>query len=79
MANVLTGFMSGYPVSGSFTRTALNYNAGGRTPLANVFSGLWVLIAVLALALCVGCGGEEAPPTVEDPQPNPHGLRTLVS
>lgn len=50
MANVLAGFFSGYPVSGSFTRTALNHGAGGRTPLANVFSGLWVLAAMLALA-----------------------------
>ena len=50
VANVLSGFLSGYPVSGSFTRTALSYEAGGRTPLASVFSGLWVLAAMLALA-----------------------------
>ena len=50
MANVLTGFLSGYPVSGSFTRTALSYGAGGRTQLASVFTGLWVLAAMLALA-----------------------------
>ena len=50
VANVLSGFLSGYPVSGSPTRSVLNYTAGGRTPLANVFSGLWVLAAMLLLA-----------------------------
>jgi SulP family sulfate permease len=50
MANVLAGFLSGYPVSGSFTRSAVNFAAGGRTALANVFSGLWVLVAMLLLA-----------------------------
>lgn len=50
LANVLAGFFSGYPVSGSFTRTAINYSSGSRTPLANAFSGLWVLAAMLALA-----------------------------
>jgi SulP family sulfate permease len=50
VANVLSGFFSGYPVSGSFSRTAINYESGGRSPLANVFSGLWVLAAMLVLA-----------------------------
>jgi len=50
LANIASGFFSGYAVSGSFTRTAINYSAGGRTPLAGVFSGLWVMVAMLALA-----------------------------
>ncbi len=50
VANVLAGFFSGYPVSGSPSRTMINHAAGARTPLANVFCGLWVLAAVLALA-----------------------------
>ena len=50
LASIATGLFSGYPVSGSFTRTVVNYNNGGRTPLAGVFSGLWVLLAMLALA-----------------------------
>ncbi|MFQ5614373.1 MAG: SulP family inorganic anion transporter, partial [Anaerolineae bacterium] len=50
LANIACGFLSGYTTSGSFTRSAVNYNAGGRTPLASVFSGLFVLIAMLALA-----------------------------
>ena len=50
LANVATGFFSGYAVSGSFTRSMVNYSSGARTPLACVFSGLWVLAAMLLLA-----------------------------
>jgi len=50
LASMLSGFFSGYAVSGSFTRTAINYEAGARSPLASVFSGLWVLAAMLLLA-----------------------------
>jgi SulP family sulfate permease len=49
LANIATGFFSGYPSSGSFTRTAVNYKAGARTPMASVFSGIIVLIAMLLL------------------------------
>ena len=50
LANIVAGFFSGYPVSGSFTRSAVNYDSGARTRLAGVFSGLFVLVAMLALA-----------------------------
>jgi SulP family sulfate permease len=50
LANIACGFLSGYPCSGSFTRSAVNYKAGAQTPLASVFSGLFVLIAMIALA-----------------------------
>jgi SulP family sulfate permease len=50
LANIAAGFFSGYTTSGSFTRSAVNYNAGARTPLAVVFSGIWVMLAVLLLA-----------------------------
>ncbi len=50
LANIVAGFFSGYTASGSFTRTAVNYESGARTPLAAVFSGLWVLVFALALA-----------------------------
>ena len=49
LANMASGFFSGFPVSGSFTRSAVGYAAGGRTPLSMVFSGLWVLVAMFAL------------------------------
>jgi SulP family sulfate permease len=50
LANIAAGVFSGYPSSGSFTRSAVNFDAGARTRLASVFSGLFVLIAMLAFA-----------------------------
>ena len=48
LANLVGSFFSGYPTSGSFTRTGANYAAGARTPLAAVFAGL-LLVALLFL------------------------------
>ena len=43
-ANVASGLFGGYPVTGGFSRTAVNDTAGARTPLASlitaVYSGL---------------------------------------
>ncbi|MFQ5615279.1 MAG: SulP family inorganic anion transporter [Anaerolineales bacterium] len=50
LANIAAGVFSGYACSGSFIRSAVNFVAGGRTPLANVFSGFWVLLALLLFA-----------------------------
>jgi SulP family sulfate permease len=50
LASIATGFLSGYAVSGSFTRTTVNFNSGGRTQMASVFSGVWLMVAVLLLA-----------------------------
>jgi len=50
MANIFCGLFSGYAVSGSFIRTAVNVGAGARSPLASAFAGLWVLLAMLLLA-----------------------------
>ena len=50
LASLVCGFFSGYPVSGSPTRSMINFNAGARTPLASVFSGLWVMVAMFGLA-----------------------------
>jgi len=47
LANLSAAFFSGYPCSGSFTRSALNFRAGGRTPMSGVISGLAVGAAVL--------------------------------
>ncbi len=47
LANIACGFFSGYTSSGSFTRSGINYEAGARTPLAGVFSGIFVLLAML--------------------------------
>ena len=48
MANIACGFFSGMSASGSLTRSALNWNTGGATPMASVFSsGLCLLAAFL--------------------------------
>lgn len=50
LANILCGFFSGYPVSGSFNRSALNYATNAKTPIASVLCGLFVLVGMLLLA-----------------------------
>jgi SulP family sulfate permease len=50
MANVAAGLFSGYPCSGSFTRSALAHQSGARTHLTGVFTGLTVLAGILLLA-----------------------------
>jgi SulP family sulfate permease len=47
LANLSAAFFSGYPCSGSFTRSAVNYRAGGKTPISGVISGLAVGAAVM--------------------------------
>jgi len=48
LANIVGAFTSSYPTSGSFNRTGANFDAGARTPLACVFSGV-LLLAILLL------------------------------
>jgi len=48
VANIAAGFFSGYPVSGSFTRTAVNFQSGARSQMSSVFGGLLILAGVLA-------------------------------
>lgn len=50
MANAACSIFSGFPVAGSFSRSAINFDAGARTPLASVFSALFVLFAMLVIA-----------------------------
>jgi SulP family sulfate permease len=50
LANLASGFFSGYPCTGSFVRSAVNYKGGAVTSMASVFAGLIVLIGMLALA-----------------------------
>ena len=54
LANLSAAFFSGYPVSGSFTRSAVNFRSGARTPLSGVLSGLAVAATVLAAAPLAG-------------------------
>jgi len=46
MANFLGSLFSGFPVVGSFSRTAVNGNTGARTPLCGVISAMIVLLAL---------------------------------
>jgi SulP family sulfate permease len=50
MANIAAGFFSGYPGAASFARSAVSLKAGAKTAAAAIFSGLFVLLAVLVLA-----------------------------
>lgn len=50
LANIASGLLSGYAGSGSFTRSAVNFKAGGQTPLASALSGLFVLLAMFLVA-----------------------------
>ncbi|MHC4218557.1 MAG: SulP family inorganic anion transporter, partial [Planctomycetota bacterium] len=50
LANVAAGLFSGYPCSGSFTRSALARQSGARTHLTGVFTGVAVLAGMLLFA-----------------------------
>jgi SulP family sulfate permease len=47
MANVGASLFSGYPGSGSFTRSAVNFRAGGRTPMSAVVSAMAIAVVVM--------------------------------
>ncbi len=49
LANIVSGASQAFPVSGSFSRSAININAGAVTGLSSVFTGLLVLITLLFL------------------------------
>ncbi|CAG8594659.1 12874_t:CDS:2 [Acaulospora morrowiae] len=49
MTNVFGSFFGAYPSTGSFSRSAIKSKAGVRTPLAGVFSGVLVLLALFVL------------------------------
>lgn len=50
MSNIFMGLFSGYAGAGSFSRTAVNFKAGAKTPMAAIFSGVFMLVAMFALA-----------------------------
>jgi len=49
LANLVAGVMQGYPVSGSFSRTAIAFDAGAKTGFAAIVSGIIVGITLLFL------------------------------
>jgi SulP family sulfate permease len=49
LANVVGSFFQSFPTTGGFSRTAVNVQAGARTGLATIISGVLVLITLLFL------------------------------
>jgi SulP family sulfate permease len=49
MANLVGAFFQSYPVSGSFSRTAISYSSGAKTGAASIVSSLSVILALLFL------------------------------
>ncbi len=49
LANITASFSQAFPVSGSFSRSAVNLSAGAITGLSSVFSGVLVLFTLLFL------------------------------
>ncbi|WP_018875610.1 SulP family inorganic anion transporter [Thioalkalivibrio sp. ALE31] len=49
LANIAGGFTQGYPVSGSFSRSAVNLNSGAKTGLSSVFTAVIIGLALLFL------------------------------
>jgi SulP family sulfate permease len=48
-ANAAAGAFSGFPIAGGFSRTAVNHQAGARTPLASLITAAVLTVAVLWL------------------------------
>lgn len=46
-ANVIGSFFQSYPVAGSFSRTAVNLQAGAKSKMSGIFTSLIVLVAIL--------------------------------
>lgn len=49
LANVSAAFFSGFPVAGSFSRTAVQYQSGGRTQLASIATAVLIVFTLLFL------------------------------
>ncbi|MDW8096939.1 MAG: SulP family inorganic anion transporter, partial [Aquificaceae bacterium] len=49
-ANIVAGLFKGFPVGGSFSRSALNFQLGAKTPIASVITGSVVGLTLLFLA-----------------------------
>lgn len=49
LANVCAAFSSGFPIAGSLTRTAVQFQAGARTQLASITTALVIVLTLLFL------------------------------
>ncbi|XP_010519099.1 PREDICTED: probable sulfate transporter 3.5, partial [Tarenaya hassleriana] len=50
LMNVIGSFTSCYLTTGPFSKTAVNYNAGTRTPMSNIVMGFCMMLVLLFLA-----------------------------
>jgi len=50
LSNMVGSFFSSYASSGSFTRSGVNFDAGARTPMASIFSALFLAVIVVLIA-----------------------------
>ena len=50
LSNIAGSFFSSFPSAGSFNRSGANYDAGAKTPMASVYSSLFLLAMVLLVA-----------------------------
>ncbi len=50
LSNIGGSFFSAYLGSGSFTRSALNYESGAKTPMAAIFASLFLFIILMVIA-----------------------------
>lgn len=50
LSNIAGSFFSAYVATGSFNRSAANYAAGARTPMAAIFAGLFLVVVVIVAA-----------------------------
>jgi SulP family sulfate permease len=48
-ANVASAFAGGYPVTGGFARSAVNFDAGAQTPAAGAYTAVGIALATLFL------------------------------
>ena len=48
-SNLSAAFTGGYPVTGGFARSVVNFDAGAQTPAAGVFTAMGILLASLLL------------------------------
>jgi SulP family sulfate permease len=54
VGNLFSGFFRGLPVGGSVGQTALNVSAGATGRWASIFSGIWMLVILVAFSGVVG-------------------------
>ncbi|VVT08193.1 sulfate permease [Rhizobium sp. EC-SD404] len=48
-ANIASGLSAGYPVTGGFARSVVNFDAGAQTPVAGLFTAVGIALATLFL------------------------------